>query len=120
MDPHRHRRSKRRRRPRSSLDTTGASNDDVSPSVTNANKIIVIGLVAFCFINVLDLDSLVNRTSGATGGGQRRSLLSTLYLAGSSTLLPWAQHHMVDVTERPDVSETALFWRELFLLPLMC
>jgi len=37
--------------------------------------------------------------------------LSSLYLSGPSTLLPWAQHHLVDVTARPDPeAETALFW----------
>lgn len=107
---HRHRRSQRRRRPRSS--DTAAAND--GGSVNNANKIIVIGLVAFCFINILDLDILVNTSGGGRSTtGRRRSLLSTLYLAGPSTLLPWAHHHLVDVTDRPDpTAKNALFWRE--------
>ncbi len=107
------RHSKRRRRPRSS--DTSTANEGVS--ATGANKIIVIGLVAFCLINILDLDTLINHRGGGGAPGRRRSLLSTLYLSGPSTLLPWAQHHLVDVTDRPDpVSETALFWRELVVI----
>lgn len=67
-------------------------------------------ILALCLLNILDGDMFV-RQSNTTGG--RRSLLSSLYLAGPSTLLPWAQHHLVDVTERPDPeAETALFWRK--------
>ena len=112
MNPHRHRRSHRRRRPRSS-DTTSITNDGGGSSANNANKIIAIGLVVFCFINILDLDILLVNHQGGTGTGRRRSLLSTLYLAGPSTLLPWAHHHLIDVTDRPDpLAKNALFWRE--------
>ena len=111
MNPHRHRRSHRRRRPRSS-DTTSITNDGGGSSINNANKIIAIGLVVFCFFNILDLDTLLVNHQGGTRG-RRRSLLSTLYLAGPSTLLPWAHHHLVDVTDRPDpLAKNALFWRE--------
>lgn len=79
-------------------------------SARKKNRNTVIGLVlALCLLNIIEVDVVVNKN----GGGGRRSLLSTLYLAGPSTLLPWAQHHLVDVQERPDpVAETALFWRE--------
>lgn len=121
-NPHRqHRRSRRRqKKPISSTESMTPNNGNNNNN--NNNKIIVIGLVAFCLINILDVDNmLLNRISsgppGSSSTGRRRSLLSTLYLAGSSTLLPWAQHHMVDVTDRPDpVSETALFWRKLLFL----
>jgi hypothetical protein len=79
-------------------------------SARKKNRNTVIGLVlALCLLNIIEVDVVVDKN----GGGGRRSLLSTLYLAGPSTLLPWAQHHLVDVQERPDpVAETALFWRE--------
>ena len=68
-------------------------------------------------MNVLDVDIRIGHSNSNNGG--RRSLLSTLYLAGPSTLLPWAQHHLVDVMDKPDVkAETALFWRELSILRL--
>lgn len=75
------------------------------------NRNVIVGLVvALCLLNIIEVDIVVDNAGGGTGGG-RRSLLSTLYLAGPSTLLPWAQHHLVDVQERPDpVAETALFW----------
>jgi len=79
-------------------------------SARKKNRNTFIGLVlALCLLNIIEVDVVVDKN----GGGGRRSLLSTLYLAGPSTLLPWAQHHLVDVQERPDpVAETALFWRE--------
>ena len=62
-------------------------------------------------MNVLDVDIRIGHSNSNNGG--RRSLLSTLYLAGPSTLLPWGQHHLVDVMDKPDVeAETALFWRK--------
>ena len=68
-------------------------------------------------MNVLDVDIRIGHSNSNNGG--RRSLLSTLYLAGPSTLLPWAQHHLVDVMDKPDVkAETALFWRKLSILRL--
>ncbi|KAL7544857.1 hypothetical protein ACHAWF_008219 [Thalassiosira exigua] len=66
-------------------------------------------IFALCVFNVFDVDVRVQ--TGKDGSTGRRSLLSNLYLAGPSTLLPWAQHHLADVTDRPDPeSETALFW----------
>ena len=92
-------------------------------SARKKNRNTVIGLVlALCLLNIIEVDVVVDKN----GGGGRRSLLSTLYLAGPSTLLPWAQHHLVDVQERPDpVAETALFWRECIILlfvdtPFVC
>ena len=86
-------------------------------SVRTKNRNTVIGLVlALCLLNIIEVDVVVDKN----GGGGRRSLLSTLYLAGPSTLLPWAQHHLVDVQERPDpVAETALFWRECIYPPVV-
>lgn len=64
-------------------------------------------ILALCVVNVFEVDVRVARKDG----GGRRSLLSTLYLAGPSTLMPWAQHHAVGVEDRPDPeAETALFW----------
>ena len=139
--PHHSRRENNRRRPRwqsssesvitdysaYSLATSAASTSigtamtdvtDVSGSVGNvgakkSNRTLIAGLVmALCILNMIEVDIVVDGPGGGAGVG-RRSLLSTLYLAGPSTLLPWAQHHLVDVMERPDpVAETALFWRE--------
>lgn len=68
-------------------------------------------VVALCVFNVLDVNVGFGDTSETRARGGRRSLLSSLYLAGASTLMPWAEHHLVDVTDRPDPSkETALFW----------
>lgn len=66
-------------------------------------------IVALCIFNIFDIDINMNDAKDTSGG--RRSLLSSLYLSGPSTLLPWAQHHLVDVLDKPDISaETALFW----------
>jgi hypothetical protein len=95
---------------------TARTGDSVSVVVGNVakknNRTIIGGLVmALCLLNIIEVDIIVDDA----GGIGRRSLLSTLYLAGPSTLLPWAQHHLVDVMDRPDpVAETALFWREFF------
>merc|ERR1719253_2049997 len=124
-NPHRRNR-KERRRPRSSaVDSDGSSTMVSSMSsrsrshspplhhAANNNSNNTRGYVgamvlALCVLNIFDVDIHVNKKS-PTGG--RRSLLSTLYLSGPSTLLPWAEHHLVDVTDRPDPeAETALFW----------
>ncbi|KAL7541099.1 hypothetical protein ACHAXR_010620 [Thalassiosira sp. AJA248-18] len=89
---------------------THASNSTATAAANKDSKKRLAGAVilALCLLNILDGDMFV-RQSNTTGG--RRSLLSSLYLAGPSTLLPWAQHHLMDVTERPDPeAETALFW----------
>lgn len=71
-------------------------------------------IVALCIFNILDVNVGVgDAPAGSDRGSGRRSLLSSLYLAGTSTLMPWAEHHLVGVTDRPDpTQETALFWRE--------
>lgn len=56
----------------------------------------------------LDRDS---SREGAGRGGLRRSLSALDSYLGGNALPFWAQHHLVDVTERPNPStETALFW----------
>ena len=102
--------TKKRRRRRASNDMSSSSND-------NSQKTILIAVIlGLCLINILDVDISIGRhTNSSSGGGGRRSLLSSLYLSGPSTLLPWAQHHLVDVTDRPTETETALFWRKLLL-----
>ena len=110
--------TKKRRRRRASNDTnnTPSSNDN------NSQKTILIAIIlGLCLINILDVDISIGRhTNSSSGGGGRRSLLSSLYLSGPSTLLPWAQHHLVDVTDRPTETETALFWRKLLLFVFYC
>ena len=93
--------TKKRRRRR-------ASND-------NQKTILIAIILGLCLINILDVDISIGRNTNSSSGGGRRSLLSSLYLSGPSTLLPWAQHHLVDVTDRPTETETALFWRKLLL-----
>lgn len=74
-------------------------------------RLAAAAVVGLCVYGVIDFESGAPSNHLRAG---RRSLLSTLYLSGPSTLLPWAEHHLVDVTEAPDVdAETALFWREL-------
>jgi len=104
--------TKKRRRRRASNDTMSSSSND-----NNSQKTILIAIIlGLCLINILDVDISIGRhTNSSSGGGGRRSLLSSLYLSGPSTLLPWAQHHLVDVTDRPTETETALFWRKLLL-----
>jgi hypothetical protein len=94
-------------------DVTDVSGSVATVGAKKSNRTLIAGLVmALCILNIIEVDIVVDRPGGGAGVG-RRSLLSTLYLAGPSTLLPWAQHHLVDVMERPDpVAETALFWRE--------
>lgn len=80
---------------------TGANN--------SKNKGIVTAMIfALCIFNIFDVDIRLGKKNDADG---RRSLLSLLYLSGPSTLMPWSEHHLVDVTDKPDpVAETALFW----------
>lgn len=114
-NPH-HRRlhgKRRSRRRDSSSDSEENHGHGRSPaSAVNHRRSLAVGAVlALCLFNVFDVDIRISRS---TSGSGRRSLLSTLYLSGPSTLLPWAEHHLVDVTDRPDFeAETALFWREL-------
>ena len=99
--------TKKRRRRRASNDTNDNNN--------NQKTILVAIILGLCLINILDVDISIGRNTNSSSGGGRRSLLSSLYLSGPSTLLPWAQHHLVDVTDRPTETETALFWRKLLL-----
>jgi len=102
--------TKKRRRRRASNDVSSSSNDN------NQKTVLIAIILGLCLINILDVDISIGRhTNSSSGGGGRRSLLSSLYLSGPSTLLPWAQHHLVDVTDRPTETETALFWRKLLL-----
>jgi len=91
---------------------TSATEQRGRPPAQAANKhkgLVGAMIMVLCIFNIFDVDIRVGRTSNNSSG--RRSLLSSLYLAGPSTLLPWAQHHLVDVTDRPDPkAETALFW----------
>ena len=74
--------------------------------------LVGFAILALCLFNILDVDIRLG-DSASDGDGGRRSLLSNLYLSGPSTLLPWAEKHVVDL-DRPDPEkETALFWREL-------
>ena len=84
----------------------------------DAKKLLGALVFAFALVNLFDVGSFLSSKEGPAEG--RRSLLSTLYLAGSSTLMPWAEHNLADVTDRPDPEkETALFWRK-FLIFLYC
>lgn len=75
--------------------------------------LVGFAILALCLFNILDVDIRLG-DSASDGDDGRRSLLSNLYLSGPSTLMPWAEHHVVDVMDRPDPEkETALFWREL-------
>jgi len=108
--------TKKRRRRRASNDTMSSSSND-----NNQKTILIAIILGLCLVNILDVDISIGRhTNSSSGGGGRRSLLSSLYLSGPSTLLPWAQHHLVDVTDRPTETETALFWRKLFLFVFYC
>lgn len=72
----------------------------------NATAALVL---AFCLASVVQFSHILSPVHERDR--QRRSLLSSLYLSAHSTLMPWAHHHLVDVTEAPDPSrETALFW----------
>ena len=65
---------------------------------------VIFGL---CALSVIDSF----RTLEPYSSSGRRSLLSNAYLAAQSTLLPWAHHYLVDVTDKPNPDgETALFW----------
>ena len=113
---HRNNSSSRRRRRRSGRSATESSSDmsassSSSSNNTNQKATLIAVILGLCLMNVLDVDIRIGHSNSNNGG--RRSLLSTLYLAGPSTLLPWAQHHLVDVMDKPDVeAETALFWRK--------
>ena len=97
---------KRRRRRRPSSSSSSSDN--------NKNKGILIAIIfGLCLVNILDVDIGIHFSRHGSSRGGRRSLLSSLYLSGPSTLLPWAEHHLVGVMDRPDVkAETALFWRK--------
>merc|ERR1719491_254386 len=86
------------------------SPSSLSVGTDSSKKSLVAAVVInFALVNIfLDLPFGSSNYSPAEG---RRSLLSTLYLSGSSTLLPWAEHYFVDSTTPPDPKdETALFW----------
>lgn len=89
-----------------------ATSAQQAQAAANKNRGLIGAMIlALCIVNVFEVDFRAVKKDGTRGG--RRSLLSSLYLAGPSTLMPWAQHHVVDVTDRPDPeAETALFWRE--------
>ena len=75
-----------------------------------SEKARLFGAVIFglCALSVIDSFRTLEPYSSSSG---RRSLLSNAYLAAQSTLLPWAHHYLVDVTDKPNPDgETALFW----------
>mmetsp|Transcript_27594 Transcript_27594/g.49726 ORF Transcript_27594/g.49726 Transcript_27594/m.49726 type:complete len:371 (+) Transcript_27594:181-1293(+) len=79
--------------------------------MTNHNflKVQVVGTLSVVGLVVI-IASVLNLHPTSSYGG-RRALSALDPYRDSSTLLPWAQHHLVDVSEKPDPSkETALFW----------
>ena len=88
------------------LPTTTATDNGEPRRPTKTLRICGSIIIGFCAITILDDSFLFSTGSG------RRSLLSELYLSAThSTLMPWAYHHLVDVTEKPNFEEeTALFW----------
>ena len=88
---------------RSYRSVASASTYDTARS-TSANggdvkKLLGALVFSFALVNLFDVGSFLSTNGPAEG---RRSLLSTLYLAGSSTLMPWAEHYVADVTDRPN------------------
>lgn len=69
------------------------------------SRVFAAVILGFCALSVIDTFRTLEPYSG------RRSLLSSAYLATTSTLLPWAHHYLVDVSDKPNPdAETALFW----------
>ena len=68
-------------------------------------RVFAAVILGFCVLSFIDTFHTLEPYSG------RRSLLSSAYLATTSTLLPWAHHYLVDVSDKPNPDgETALFW----------
>jgi len=68
-------------------------------------RVFAAVILGFCVLSFIDTFHTLEPYSG------RRSLLSSAYLATTSTLLPWAHHYLADVSDAPDPDgETALFW----------
>ena len=78
------------------------------------SKPLVYTLIGLTFWTILDLRTV----SKFSEDNYRRSLATTTnmnYLKSSdSTLLPWAHYNLRSVKERPDKSETALFWHNVW------
>ena len=70
-------------------------------------SILAAALIGLCVFTLLDLESHL-----PSSGNGRRSLLSNLYLqATHNTLMPWAHHQLVDITDSPKSTDaTAMFW----------
>ena len=119
-----HRHTSRRRRHANDLPTTitlsppnsdTASNGSscrlsslLSPQRRTSALLLFFGLAALHQFQVSFLPPLFSNNNT---NGDRRSLLSTMYLSAHSTLMPWAHHNLVDITHTPNTDlETALFW----------
>lgn len=70
-------------------------------------RVFAAVILGFCVLSFIDTFHTLEPYSG----DRHRSLLSSAYLATTSTLLPWAHHYLVDVNDAPNPDvETALFW----------